>query len=163
MASTKQIPASAAAAGGTRTGLLARLAWGCLLLAWAGCGEQGPAVAPVSGVVTYQGKPVQYARVMFFPQNVPGAQTGFAQTDAQGRFSEVLTGGTQSGAVVGSHFVTVTEGWPPAQEVPKDASGMQRTPPRGPWDQKYRDSSNPALKVEVVGGQDNHFDFELSK
>jgi hypothetical protein len=128
-----------------------------------GCGESGPPMAPVDGVVTYKGKPVQYANVMFLPQNVPGGQTGFAQTDAEGKFSKVLTGGKTHGAVVGSHFVTVTEGWPPDQEIPTDQMGMQKSPPRGPWANKYRDSSNPALKVEVVAGQDNHFDFDVSE
>ena len=129
----------------------------------AGCGKSGPPTASVDGVVTFGGKPVPYAIVIFLPQNVPDGQTGFAQTDGEGRFSKVLTGGTTNGAVVGSHFVTVTEGWPPDQEIPVDVSGMQKSPPRGPWANKYRDSSNPALKVEVVGGQDNHFDFDLSK
>jgi len=128
-----------------------------------GCGESGPPTAPVDGVVTYKGKPVQYANLIFLPQNVPGGQTGFAQTDSEGKFSKVLTGGKTNGAVVGSHFVTVTEGWPPDQEIPTDQMGMQKSPPRGPWANKYRDSSNPALKVEVVAGQDNHFDFDLSE
>ena len=128
-----------------------------------GCGDSGPPMAPVEGVVTFDGKPVQYARVMFFPQNVPGAQTGFAQTDAEGKFSEVLTGGKATGVVVGSHFVTVTEARPPDQEIPRDQMGMQKSPPRGPWAQKYRDSSNPALKVEVVEGKTNHFEFDLAK
>lgn len=128
-----------------------------------GCGESGPPVAPVEGVVTYGGKPVAYANVMFFPQSVPGGMTGFAQTDAAGKFSSVLTGGTRAGAVIGAHFVTVTEGWPPDQEIPVDASGMQKSPPRGPWGQKYRDSTNPALKVEVKADTVNHFDFDLSQ
>ncbi len=134
-----------------------------LIVLVAGCGPKGPPTAAVDGVVTYEGKPVQYARVMFFPQNVPTGMTGYAQTDAEGKFAKVLTGGTTEGVVVGSHFVTVTEGWPPDKEVPMDASGMQKSPPRGPWTQKYRDSTNPAIKVEVVAGQNNHFDFEISK
>ncbi len=129
----------------------------------AGCGPSGPATAPVDGVVTFNGKPVPYAKVMFFPQNVPNGMTGFAQTDADGKFSQVLTGGKTNGAVVGSHFVTVTEAWPPDQEIPLDAMGMQKSPPRGPWAQKYRDSTNPQLKVDVIAGQNNHFDFDITK
>ena len=129
-----------------------------------GCSQSGsPPTAPVEGVVTYEGEPVQYAKVIFFPQNVPDAAVGFAQTDAEGRFSEVITAGSTGGAVVGSHFVTVTEGWPPDQEIPVDESGMEKSPPPGPWGQEYRDSTNPALKVEVVAGEKNHFDFELSE
>lgn len=144
------------------TALLASL-MAMLISLTIGCGESGPPTAPVDGVVTYKGKPVQYANLIFLPQNVPGGQTGFAQTDAEGKFDQVLTGGKIPGAVVGSHFVTVTEGWPPDQEIPTDQMGMQKSPPRGPWANKYRDSSNPALKVEIIAGQDNHFDFELSE
>jgi hypothetical protein len=143
---------------------LAKCFIGLMAVFVGGCSDGGPPTAPVDGVVTYQGKPVQYAVVMFFPQNVPGAVTGMAQTDAEGKFSNLMAGGSSSGeAVVGTHSITVTEGWPPGEEIPMDASGMQKNPPRGPWGQKYRDSSNPAIKVEVVAGQDNHFEWELSE
>ncbi len=128
-----------------------------------GCGESGPPIARVDGVVTYGGKPVPYARVMFFPQNVTNGQIAFGQADEQGVFSKVLTGGKQDGAVVGHHFVTVTEGWPPNKEIPVDATGQEKSPPRGPWLQKYRDSTDPAIKVDVEQGKENHFEFDLSK
>jgi hypothetical protein len=135
-----------------------------LALCAAGCSERGPAIAPVDGIVTYKGQPVRHAIVRFLPQNVPNGSPGFAQTDADGKFARVTTtGSSEDGAVVGSHFVTVTEGWPPGQEIPVDSMGMQKSPPRGPWSQSYRDSSNPALKVEVVAGKNNHFEFEISK
>lgn len=134
-----------------------------MLLVATGCSDGGPPVAPVSGVVTYEGDPVPHAKVMFFPQNVPGGNIGFARTDEDGKFSEVLTGGTRKGAVVGTHFVTVNQGWPPDEEIPMDAMGMEKEPPRGPWAQKYRDSTDPALKVEVMEGTENHFEFELSE
>ena len=143
-----------------------RLVWTVVIIGMcvAGCGKSGPPTAPVSGVVTYRGEPVKYARVVFFPQNVPAGRTGFAQTDEQGKFSKVITAGSnREGAVVGTHFVTVTEGWPPDIEIPVDSMGMQQSPPRGPWAQKYRDSANPALKVEVVADLENHFEFELSE
>jgi hypothetical protein len=129
-----------------------------------GCAESGPETAPVDGVVTYKGEPVKFARVTFFPQNVPEGSTGFAQTDAEGKFSKAITAGlNRDGVVVGKHAVTITEGWPSEQEIPVDSMGMQKSPPRGPWAQKFRDSSNPALKVEVVAGKDNHFEFDISK
>ena len=130
----------------------------------AGCSKSGPPIAPVDGVVTYKGKPVPYAKVLFLPQKVPEGSTGVALTDSEGKFSKVITTGlSNNGAVVGSHIVTVTEGWPPDQEIPLDEMRQQKSPPRGPWAQKYRDSSNPALTVEVVAGQANHFEFDLSK
>ncbi|HIE99054.1 MAG TPA: hypothetical protein EYQ63_19130 [Fuerstia sp.] len=94
---------------------------------------------------------------MFFPQKVDGARTALAVTDAEGRFSNT------DGVAVGPHFVTITEGWPPGTEIPEDEEGMQIEPPRGPWDAKYRDSTDPPLKVEVVAGEDNNFDFDISE
>ena len=133
-----------------------------IVSAISGCGESGPPTAPVTGVVIYQGEPVEYAKVMFFPQGIPDAVTGFAQTDVEGKFSEVFSG-TKKGAFVGTNYVTITEEWPPGEEIPEGPSGMQLEPPRGPWAQKYRDSSNPALKVEVVADQENHFEFDISE
>ncbi len=121
-----------------------------------GCSDPGPLTAPISGVITYAGKPVQYANLIFFPQGVPGGRMALVQTDAEGQFSS-------DGALVGSHFVTVTEGWPPGEVVPVDQMGMEKSPPRGPWAQAYRDSANPKLKVDVVAGEDNHFEFDLSE
>ncbi len=129
-----------------------------------GCSQAGPATAPVDGVVSYKGKPVPFAKVTFIPHDDSGGSIGIGQTDAEGKFTKVVTAGlTGNGAVVGSHNVTVTESWPPDKPIPVDDMGQQKSPPRGPWSQKYRDSANPALKVEIVAGQDNHFEFDLSK
>jgi len=135
-----------------------------LVLLACGCSEKGPTTAQVSGVVTYKGEPVQHAKVLFFPQNIPDGRMAIAQADAEGRFNKVITPElTNDGAVVGTHIVTVTESWPADQEIPLDAMGMQKSPPRGPWAQKYRDSASGALKVDVIAGQENQFKFELSE
>lgn len=117
----------------------------------------------VIGVEQCKGKPVQYANVTFFPQNLSDAPTGIAQTDADGKFSKVVSAGSINGAAVGTHFVTVTEGWPPGEKIPVDDMGQEKTPPRGPWAQKYRDSTSPFLKAEVAAGKSNHFEFDISK
>jgi len=123
-----------------------------------GCsGASGPPTASVSGVLTYDGEPVKNANVMFFPKGVEGARTALAVTDAEGRFSNA------DGVAVGSNFVTITEGWPPGEEIPTDDEGMEKDPPRGPWDNKYRDSTDPPLKVEIVAGQDNKFEWDISE
>ena len=70
-----------------------------------GCGSSGPAMAPVSGVVTVDGAPVENAAVMFVPEGGGRPATGL--TDADGKFSlETLEPG--DGALVGNHKVTVT-------------------------------------------------------
>lgn len=122
-----------------------------------GCsGDSGPPSAAVSGVLKYKGEPVKSANVMFFPQGVEGGRTALAVTDEEGKFSK-------DDVAIGSHFVTITEGWPPGEEVPEDEEGMQKDPPRGPWDNKYRDSTNPPIKVEVVGDKDNVFEWDISE
>lgn len=129
-----------------------------------GCSPSHPETAPTSGTVSYGGKPLAHVMVMFFPQNVSEARIGYAKTDAEGRFKAVSTFGTGDGVVVGHHNVSITEAWPPdIKEVPKDATGMEKSPPRGPWDAKYRDSATGALQVDVIAKQENFFEFDLMK
>jgi hypothetical protein len=131
----------------------------------AGCSEEGPPIAPASGVVTYRGEPVKHAKVVFLPQDVPDGKVAVGLTDEQGRFSVTTVGrdSSREGAVVGKHFVAVTESWPPGAEIPVDSMGMQMPPPRGPWPQKYRDSASGALAVDVVADQDNFYELDLSR
>lgn len=84
-----------------------RAAWrhrllGLLLLSIVGC-NSGPQVAPVSGKVLYNGKPLPYGVVMFQP-----AQGQLAQGEIQpdGTFS-LSTFRLNDGAVVGTHRVSV--------------------------------------------------------
>jgi len=70
-----------------------------------GCGDSGPQMAPVSGVVTVDGAPVANAAVMFVPE--AGGRPATGLTDAEGKFSlETMEPG--DGALVGKHKVTVT-------------------------------------------------------
>lgn len=125
---------------------------------------EGPPTAPVSGVVKYQGQPVKNAKVVLFPQNVAGGMTAIGFTDDEGRFDHVINAASgDETAVVGQHFVTVTESWPPDAEIPVDDMGMQQPPPRGPWAQKFRDSASGALRVEVLADKDNAVELDLSK
>lgn len=140
---------------------------GCILalvaIGTVGCGPSTPPTALVSGVVKCDGKPVVHAMVTFFPQGVTDAKIGFGQTDAEGKFTTVSTFGNGDGVVVGHHKVAITEAWPPdLKEVPKDNTGMEKSPPRGPWVAKYRDSSSGALQVDVGAKEKNFFEFELT-
>jgi hypothetical protein len=78
-----------------------------LLLAAAGC---GPKVAPVSGKVTFDDKPLVNATVIFMPdsdQMNPGPGSK-AKTDQDGQFSLELMSGDTKGALVGKHKVSIT-------------------------------------------------------
>ena len=81
------------------------------LLVVLGCTGQGYKVAPVSGQVTLDGKPLAKAHVHFAPigskdQVAPGP-TSQGQTDAQGRYTLTLDSTRKPGAVVGMHKVYI--------------------------------------------------------
>ncbi len=80
------------------------------LLVVGGCGG-GPdyEVAPVRGVVTVDGKPLAGGRLMFAPVSsgsVKAGKTGFADIQPDGSYA-VSTYGSEDGAVVAEHWVTV--------------------------------------------------------
>ncbi|MCI0458613.1 MAG: hypothetical protein L0Z62_16750 [Gemmataceae bacterium] len=73
-----------------------------LLVALAGCSE-GPQVVPVSGILTYKGKPVSNAFVFFQPED---GRPSVGETDDEGRF-KLNYDRRQDGALVGKHKVSV--------------------------------------------------------
>ena len=80
------------------------------MLATLGCGAGGEfEVAPVRGVVTVDGKPLVGGRLMFAPVadgSVKAGKTGFADIQADGAYT-VSTYGSEDGAVVADHWVTI--------------------------------------------------------
>jgi hypothetical protein len=86
------------------------LAAGGLLAAVLGCSGGDPHFAPVSGVVTLDGKPYDQAVISFQPIGTPDNPTpghgSSAYTDENGRF--VLRSDNKiDGAVVGKHRVRI--------------------------------------------------------
>jgi uncharacterized GH25 family protein len=81
---------------------------GLVLVLLPGCG--GPAMAPVKGKVTFNGKPVKEAQITFSPAGAEGQKetgkpgTGF--TDEEGNFV-LSTFKNYDGAIVGNHSVLV--------------------------------------------------------
>jgi hypothetical protein len=114
-----------------------------LLVLLSGCGGGGPQVAPVSGTVTLDGKPLPNAEVMFVP--VGGGRPSTARTVDGGRY-ELLFKRGQSGAIVGPHSVRI---WVSHEVV--------RNPPKIP----ARYDSQSELRREVKAGEDNVFDFNV--
>ena len=79
-----------------------------------GCGESQPyGVAPVSGKVTLDGKPLADARVVFFPQRSADVNTAesapeaMGVTDAEGRY-QLSTVFNDQGAAPGKSRVTIS-------------------------------------------------------
>jgi hypothetical protein len=122
-------------------------------LALAGCGRGGLNLAPVEGVVTYQGQPLADAGVLFKPTQGPFAM---GVTDADGRFS--LTTANQDGALIGDHKVAISK----AQTITKHIRGnpfpVYETKPLVP--EKYFDAATSNLTA-TVKDDDNHFEFNL--
>lgn len=94
------------------------------LAALTGCGGGG--YAPVSGTVTFNGKPAANVMVTFQPTAKSGSDAGgvgsFATTDANGRFAlEVMSDKPQPGALVGKHRVRIATPPPKGGGGPADS------------------------------------------
>jgi len=104
---------------------------GLMIAAW-GCGGK-PRIVSVSGQVTWDGKPLPDAHVVFRPDSkevYPGPASS-GKTDAQGRFT-LRTVEDRDGAVVGPHRVRISipvkppggnADAPPIDQLPAKYSG----------------------------------------
>jgi len=126
-----------------------------LCAAVGGCSE-GVKLAPVSGVITYQGKPVPNASVLFSPEKGPMA---FGKTDANGRYT-LKTPSVGEGAVLGKHGVSITANQVSGvySEFSPDGGGTATTK----WiiPEKYATSSTSGLSV-IVSTEKNDYSFNL--
>lgn len=118
-----------------------------LALTLAGCGSGDFPVAPVTGVVVCNGKPVPGALVFFEPLQAGDkaivGKTGLGVANDQGEFS-VRTYGANDGAIVGMHSVKVERGSGPGCDC---AMNGDRT----------------VVELEVKSGGENNFSIELPK
>jgi hypothetical protein len=158
-----------------------RAAWlpvvAALLLALPACGRSRPAVAPVSGRITLDGKPVTTGVVVFYPQTGRPA-TGPIGPD--GRYT-LGTFTPTDGALPGSHRVviesrTVSTGpprparqtTPPPPGIPDDiaqewvAGTLSAIATETEWfvPEKYAAQSTTPLRADVAAGS-NVIDFVL--
>ncbi|WP_131282425.1 hypothetical protein [Blastopirellula marina] len=145
-----------------------------------GCnfGSGGPETVPVSGKVTYRGKPVEGAIVQFKPVGGEPAQPAVGKSGVDGVFQ--LTTREFAGAVAGKYQITVMkyESKQPAAAEKSSATGPsgenveeKYTPPDdnarpapGPKNMlpaKYADASKSGLTADVTPRGPNEFDLEL--
>jgi hypothetical protein len=100
---------------------------GLLVVPALGCGPEK--FAPVSGVVTMDGKPLSGATVSFLPETVKGSTempvTSSGKTNDKGEYT-LRTATGQDGALVGKHKVTIN------LQAPEIVEGDQRRPRGGP-------------------------------
>ena len=126
----------------------------------AGCGKKN-GVGSVHGTVTYHGKPVPNALVVFMPET-PGSLPASGLTDDNGRY-ELMTSVKGDGASVGNHRVTITARGPDKERpgAPVGVTGIASEPgdPLIPIEYFMPDTSG--LIAEVKPGT-NTADFALT-
>lgn len=127
----------------------------CALLSGCGHGDS----APVSGLVTLNGKPVAGIAVSFQPvmtegNSAPGPPA-FGITDANGRYTAQLMGETRKGAAIGKNQVRFSAYMPPADpDVPSNAKPAVEIPRRYGHDSK--------LELDVPAKGTASADFQLT-
>jgi hypothetical protein len=129
-----------------------------LVLAALGCGRPYQ-LAPVSGKVTLDGRPLPGAWVHFAPvateANLAPGPTSHGRTDAEGRFT-VRVSPEEGGAAVGRSRVFITT----LGEGPADQPDAGVPAPRDRVPRKYNQETT--LVFEVPAGGTDQADFDLT-
>jgi hypothetical protein len=117
-----------------------------LLALLSGCSQQGRLpLAPVSGVVTLDGVPVENASLEFIADR---GGVAYGKTDASGRYT-MYFGASSTGAILGKNLVRISSG-------DKVTVGSKKYESTEIFPKKYHGESQQY--VEVVKGS-NRFDF----
>ncbi len=129
----------------------------CALSQGCGGGEAPPELFPVTGKVTYQGKPVPGAKIMFFldaKENLkkPSPERPYGEADADGNYE--LTWGEGEGAPEGKYKVSITALQPYGPEDDTELKPPSLIP------DKYQSPTSSGLTAVVKDG-DNVLNFEL--
>ncbi len=137
--------------------LLSTLLLGTLALAGCGTRLSVPSTAPVSGVVTYKGKPLQGIRVTLHAQGAtPKAQyipTG--QTGGDGKFT-LSTGAPGNGAPPGTYVVTFEK-----PEIGSAAATGSVETEVDAFGGKYSDPAKSEYTVTIEKGENSLQPFDL--
>lgn len=90
-----------------------------------GCGQSGPKLADVEGVVTLDGKPLEGVMLEYQPQGGKGSPS-VGYTDKNGKY-RLRFSRERWGAVPGTHVIRIDHDWEPGNDQPKPAF---KIPPR---------------------------------
>ena len=145
-----------------------------LTLVSLGCGQSGPAVQYVRGVITLDGAPLEGATVLFSPKSTGGLGAA-GKTQADGSFT-LNAQGAQPGAgtTIGDYAVTVSKiempefveideddpryGTPEQDRIQQEASNAK---PKVIVPEKYNNSETSPFTAQIVSGK-NEFTFDVS-
>lgn len=127
-------------------------------LSLVGCGgNDGPKLAPVTGLVTLNGNPLTVGTVYLIPDASKGTKgpLSLGKLDEKGRF-ELKSAGERAGAVVGFHKVRI--------EVPNAQNSEGPVPASAPTVDlsRYNDPETSGLTIEVKEGDNNSAAFDLT-
>jgi hypothetical protein len=146
------------------------LAFVCLALvcSLAGCSDYGPPkdteglqnLQPVTGSVSFEGKPTPGAVVLFLPADAPDSLTyrvaGTVEEDGSFEMHTTVPEGTRPGVAPGEYVVTIS--WNELVN-PRDRDsdeGPDLVPSR------YKDHRTSGLRVEIVEGNNELEPFNLT-
>lgn len=126
-----------------------------------GCGRSdAPELAEAGGTVTYNGKPLEGANVVFIPD--AGGPAAYGTTGPDGTFTWMTRG--EPGAMVGPGKVAITafeELAEPKEEEDLTAEDLKKmSQSRIP--EKYGRVETSGLTATVTGDGENKFTFELT-
>lgn len=125
-------------------------------------GLNRPKRVPVTGIVSYQGRPVANADVTFV--NDTSKTTGTGKTDSDGNF-QMTTFRDRDGAVPGRQLVAIRR-VDVINKTPADvdvSAGGVGVPPEIRWivPEKFADPRKSGLTADVGESAKNHFEFAL--
>ena len=120
----------------------------CALL-FTGCGPSGPVEYPVSGVVTYQGKPLSLGTIFFQPK---GGKMAVATIDKKGRYSLKVVEGTSRVTI------QAIPPSPPGRDNPLEPGYVA---PKSLIPLRYSKATQSDLDAEVKPSDANVISFDL--
>jgi hypothetical protein len=132
------------------------------ILAFSGCGNapaDTPPLAPVTGTISFDGKPLTQGTIQFTPDSTQGTSgrmaLGQIQSDGTYQLTTISSG---DGAQVGHHIVTIQA----YESTPFDPNNPKPTTTKSLLPERYADPAQSNLKAEVVAGKTNSIDFKLT-
>lgn len=129
----------------------------CCLGVWGCSSGNSHDMAPVTGVVTLDGKPLANAKITFQPSG--GGPTSSAFTDSGGKFSLQTFGGAK-GAVVTEHRVVIYSGRPEGSAPVELDSDRDDGPVfREPIPTRYNERSELTFAVQADIANTANFDL----
>lgn len=128
------------------TAILALCCLGVTLLL--GCGSGGPALAPVSGTVSYNGTPLANGEISFHPTD--GKRPAYGKI-VDGKIVDVKTA-DRNGVTVGPCQIAVKS---------VQAAADMYTPSKSLIPERYADPKKSGFTKEIKGGETNSLALEL--